>query len=680
MKNLSFIILMAACIFSSVAMAQGLTMAPETLWEFGRVGDVKLSPDGKQLLFSVTNFDVAKNSSLRDLYLMDATGGSARNITNSQISESSPQWRPDGRRIGYLRSTDGTTQLWEMDPDGSNARQVSFIEGGITGFGYSPDMKHIHFTKRVRVVPTVNQMYPDLPMANAYLYDDLMYRHWDHWKDGTYSHVFIAPYQDGRLGEAFDIMENEPYDAPLAPFYSSAQITWSPDGQALVYVSKKKTGKEYAISTNSNLYRYDLATGLTTDLTPFNDGYDKNPVFSPNGRYLAWESMQKDGFEADKNRIMVMDLRNGQHRDFSAGFDQSSSDFAWSADSRTLYFISGIHATFQVYSLDISNGRITQLTEGDHNYSGVAVAGNFLIAQRTTMSMPTEIFRINLRNRQQEQLSFVNKPLLDQLNLGRVEKRWVKTSDNKDMLVWVIYPPDFDPNKKYPALLFCGGGPQNAISQSYSYRWNFQLMASQGYIVVAPNRRGLPTFGQEWNDQISQDYGGQNKLDLLAAIDHMKEEPFVDEKRLGAVGASYGGFSVFWLAGNHQRRFRAFLAHCGMFNFESWYGTTEEMFFANHDIGGPYWGTPRPHSYDFSPHHFVGNWDTPILVIHGEKDYRVPIGQGMEAFNAARLRGIPARFLVFPDENHWVLRPQNSILWQREFFRWLDHWLKDETI
>ncbi len=671
-----FIILIMNAITASALVSQNKKMIPETLWEFERISDVQISPDGQRILFCATRYDVPSNRGVRDLYIMPVGGGNPINITRTPASESSAVWRPDGRKIGFIASRSGSSQLWEMDPDGSNPVQISNIEGGITGFGYSPDMKHIYFTKRVKVIPALTDIHPDLPGSNALATEDLMFRHWDKWKDGTFSHVFIASYNNGVLGSPVDIMEGEPYDAPLAPFGGSDQIVWTPDSRQLAYTSKKKFGKDYAVSTNSDIYLYDLQTAQTRNLTMFNPGYDKNPVFSPDGRLMAWESMATDGFESDKNRIMIMDLTSGLYRDYSAGFDQSSSGFAWAADGQTLYFVSGLHATYQLYSLNIKSGEIRPITSGVHNYQSVAVAGLSLIGQKMSMSMPTEIFSIDPANGRETQLSFFNREVLQQHKMGRVEQRWVPTTDNKQMLVWVIYPPDFDPSRKYPALLYCGGGPQSAVSQFFSYRWNFQLMAAQGYIVVAPNRRGLPTFGQEWNDQISQDYGGQNMKDLLAAIDAVSAEPFVDENRLGAVGASYGGFSVFWLAGNHNKRFNAFIAHCGMYNFESWYGTTEEMFFANHDIGGAYWESPRPHSYDFSPHLFVGNWDTPILVIHGLKDFRVPYSEGMQAYNAARLQGIPSRFLVFPEENHWVLQPQNSILWQREFFGWLDRWLK----
>ncbi len=662
--------------FSAFSMGQSQPLTPETLWEFGRLGDVRVSPDGTNILYGVTHYSIEENKGVRDLFVMPASGGEPVNITNSDVSESSAEWRPDGQRIGFLRSTDNGTQLFEMDPDGGNVAQLTDLEGGITGFGYAPDMAHIYYTKGVKIKETVEDKHPDLQQANAYIADDLMYRHWDSWSDGTFSHVFVAGYSDGQVDPGLNIMEGEPWSSPLPPFGGSSQIAWSADGRYLAYTCKKKVGKDWTTSTNSNIYFYDLASGETTDMTPFNDGYDRNPVFSPDSRYMAWESMAKDGFESDKSRIMIMDLETGKYRDYSAGFDQSSSGFSWSEDSRTLYFVSGVHATYQLYALDIESREITQLTEGRHNYQSVMPAGDHLIAERMSMSMPTEVFQVDPLSGQQEQLSFVNREILDRTPMGDVEERWVTTTDGKEMLVWVIYPPNFDPDREYPELLYCGGGPQSAVSQFFSYRWNFQMMAANDYIVVAPNRRGLPTFGQEWNDQISEDWGGQNMDDYLSAIDAVKQEPFVDESRLGAVGASYGGYSVFWLAGHHEERFSAFISHCGLFNLESWYGSTEEMFFANHDIGGAYWEDPTPHSYEFSPHLFVHRWDTPMMVIHGAKDYRVPYIEGLQAFNAAQLQGIPSRLLFFPDENHWVLTPQNGILWQREFFKWLDEWLK----
>ncbi len=656
--------------------AQKQAMVPETLWEFGRVGGMQVSPDGSTLLFTITNFDVEANTSSRDIYVMPVSGGRQRNITNSTTNEFNALWRPDGRKIGFLSNQSGNVQMWEMEPNGANPVQVSHISGGITGFEYSPDMNHIFFTRRVKIEESPHDKHPDLPKSNVYIYDDLMYRHWDKWHDYSYSHIFVAPYNDGSIGRYYDIMEGEPYDSPMPPFGGIGQISWTPDGKAIAYTSKKLTGKERAKSTNADIYLYNLETRETRNLTPFNEGYDRNPVFSPDGRYMAWESMETPGFESDKNRIMIMNMSDGSYQYYSEGFDQSAGNLRWSADGQTLYFISGHHATYQMYQLTIANREIKQITDGWHNYNSLALAGDYLVGERMSMSSPVEIFRVDKNDGKQTQLTRVNASVFEKTEMGRVEQRWIETTDGKEMLVWVIYPPNFDENKKYPALLYCGGGPQSAVSQFFSYRWNFQIMAAHDYIVIAPNRRGLPTFGQEWNDQISHDYGGQNMQDLLTAAREVSKEPFIDETRLGAVGASYGGFSVFWLAGNHDGLFSAFISHCGMFNFESWYGTTEEMFFANHDIGGPYWAEPRPHSYDFSPHHFVANWDTPIMVIHGAKDYRVPKSEGMQAFNIARMLDIPSRLMIFPEENHWVLTPQNSILWQREFFKWLDQWLK----
>jgi dipeptidyl aminopeptidase/acylaminoacyl peptidase len=415
---------------------------------------------------------------------------------------------------------------------------------------------------------------------------------------------------------------------------------------------------------------------MTYNLSEGMNGYDFNPVFSPDGKKIVWESMKTTGFESDKKRIMVYDFGNKQYTDLSSDFDQSCTNFKWSADGKYIYFVSGINATYQVYKIEVDSKKITQITKGVHDYTELETTEGIIIGTRMSMSKPSEIYRVDEKTGNETELSLTNKDLLASLEMGKVEERWIKTTDNKQMLVWLIYPPGFDKNKKYPALLYCQGGPQSAVSQFFSFRWNFQIMAANDYIIVAPNRRGLPSFGQEWNDQISQDYGGQNMEDYLSAIDEVSNEPFINKDKLGAVGASYGGFSVYWLAGHHNKRFKAFIAHCGMFNFESWYGSTEEMWFANYDLGGPYWEKPQPRSYDFSPHKFVGKWDTPILVIEGQNDFRIPYTQGMEAFDAAQLQGIPSKFLFFPDETHFVTKPQNSVLWQREFFKWLDKWLK----
>lgn len=652
-------------------------MTPEFMWLLKRVSDVQVSPDGKTILFGISEYELKENNGKRNLFTMPFTGGEINKITDSNVSLFNAIWRPDGKKIGYLSAESKSVQIWEMNPDGSGKTKISNIPDGINAFMYAPDQKNVLYIKDVKMEKTVQDIYPDLPKAEAMIFDDLMYRHWDAWSDFSYQHIFVASYGDGKLDASIDIMKDEPWDAPIMPYGGLEQISWSRDGKILAYASKKVKGKEYAVSTNSDIYIYDLETAKTTNISSFNKGYDLDPVFSPDGKSIVWNSMKTPGFESDKKRIMIYDFATQKAVDYSVDFDQSSESFVWSQDAKTLYFISGIKATFQIYSLDIKTKKIRQITKGVHDFTSIQLAdNNTLIACKMSMSLPAEIFSIDIKKGIDTQLSFVNRELLNTITMGEVKERWVKTTDGKDMLVWVIYPPGFDASKKYPALLYTQGGPQSAVSQFFSYRWNFQIMAAHDYIVVAPNRRGLPTFGSEWNDQISQDYGGQNQLDYLSAIDDVAAESYVDKDRLGAVGASYGGFSVYWLAGNHNKRFKAFIAHCGMFNFESWYGATEELFFANHDLGGAYWEKNRPKSYDFSPHNFVGNWDTPILVIHGGRDFRIPYTEGMQAFNAAQIQNIPSRFLFFPDESHFVLKPQNAVLWQREFFKWLDTYLK----
>ena len=654
-------------------------MTPEVLWSFGRLGGAQVSPDGKVVLYTVTYYNIEENKSYRDIYTIPVSGGEAINITNSGANEFNAVWRPDGKKIGYLSGASGSVQLWEMDPDGKGAKQVTDIEGGISGYQYSPDQSKIYYLQSVKLDDDIHDLFPDLPKANARLENDIMYRHWDTWHDYTYNHIFIADYSNGKVGEGKDIMEGERFDSPMKPFGGTEQVVWSSDGKTVAYTCKKKVGKEYSLSTNSDIYLYNTETGKTINFTSGMMGYDQNPAFSPDGKLMAWESMERDGYEADKSRLFIADLETGEKKDYSADFDQDAHGLTWSADNKSVYFISYIHATDEIYRLDISDGSIVRLTDGVHNYQSVIPAGEKLLAQKVSMSQPAELYLVDPISGEDEALTQVNKGILDQLTMGKVEKRWMETTDGKQMAVWIIYPPHFDPNKKYPTLLYNQGGPQGTVSQFWSYRWNFQMMAANDYIIVAPNRRGLPGFGQEWNEQISKDYGGQNIKDLLTAIDEMAKEPYVDETKLGAVGASYGGFSVMYLAGNHEGRFKAFIAHDGIFNFEHMYTTTEEMWFVNWDYGGAYWDMTNAvaqRSYTFSPHKYVQNWDTPILIVQGEKDYRVPSEQGMAAFNAAVLRGVPAQMLYLPEENHWVLQPQNGILWQRVFFNWLDKWLK----
>ncbi|MCF8336466.1 MAG: S9 family peptidase [Bacteroidales bacterium] len=659
--------------FVSILQAQESVLTAEKLWKLGRVSDVNVSPDGSKVLYGVTRYDLDKNSGDRDLYVLDEAAESPRQVTDFKGSEYNGIWRPDGKKIGFIATKGDSPQIWEMNPDGTEKEKITHIEGGVTGFSYAPSMERILFTQKVKLDKSPQDIHPDLPEANVHIANDLMYRHWDEWHDYKYNHIFVAPYNNGEIGESTDIMKGERYDAPKG---GSKEIDWSPDGAQIAYNCKKLTGKEFSLSTNSEIYLYDLETEETSNLTENRfKGYDKEPTFSPDGSKLVWWSMETPGFESDKQRIMLYDFNADGYRDLSKGFDQSSSDFHWNKEGDKIYFISGTEATYQIYHYDRDEEAIHQITEGKHNYQEIQTAGDHLVASRMTMAMPTEIYKVD-RNGKASQLTFTNKKLLDKIQMGRVKGRWIETTDGKQMLTWIIYPPNFDPNKKYPTLLYAQGGPQSAVSQFFSYRWNFQMMAAHDYIVVAPNRRGLPTFGQEWNDQISGDYGGKNIKDYYAAIDTMAKEKYVDEENLGAVGASYGGYSVFYMAGDHNGRFDTFISHCGMYNFESWYGSTEEYWFPNQDIEGPFWQDPKPESYEFSPHKSVQKWDTPIMMITGGKDFRIPYTQSLEAFNAAQLLGVPSRLLYFPEESHFVLQPQNAVLWQREFFKWLDKWLK----
>ena len=655
----------------------GDRLTPEILWSFGQVGNIAVSPDNKLVAYSVSYTNIQENRSYRDIYIVPVTGGELIRLTETYENEFDINWRPDGKKITFLcPDSNGDIQLWEMNSDGSSKKQISNVNGGISGYKYSPDLKYIAFSKPVKLDKSVHDIYPDLPKTNARIEDDLMYRHWDSWHDYHYNHIFITSYNENvPFITGTDILEGERFDAPMKPFGGMEQVDWTHDGKKLVYTCKKLSGKAYSISTNSDIYLYNLETRQTENLTEGMMGYDQNPIFSPDGKFMAWESMERDGYESDKNRLFVLNMETGEKKDYSDGFDQNVTNLCWDKSGKFIWFISDLHATEQIYMIDIEDATINKITEGKHDFTSVYHADDYLIATCMSMSSPREIYGINLKDNSTQNISHINDNLKSQLKMGEVEERWVKTTDNKQMLVWVVYPPDFDPTKKYPALLYCQGGPQSTVSQFWSLRWNLQIMAANDYIVVAPNRRGLPGFGQEWNEQISGDYGGQNMKDYLSAIDELAKEPFIDENRLGAVGASYGGFSVYWLAGNHNKRFKAFIAHCGVFNHDMKYTTTEEMFYANWDLGGPYWKLPT-NGYEFSPHRFVKNWDTPILVIHGGKDFRIPYTQGMGAFNTAKMLDIPARFLYFPEEGHWVLSPQNGILWQREFFRWLDEWLK----
>lgn len=662
-------------------------MTPEALWAMGRIGDYQVSADGQRIVYTVAYYSVEENKSHRVIYVMNANGTNNTLLTTTAQSESNPVWIKGDTKIAFLCGQSGSSQIWEMNPDGTGRRQISNFDGNIEGFTPSPKGDKILFVAQVKYGQRTVDLYPDLPQTTGIIVDDLMYKHWDEWVE-TVPHPYIASFNgDIMSDDAKDILEGEPFESPMKPFGGMEQLAWSPDGKLIAYTCRKKTGLAYSVSTDSDIYLYNIEGGLTTNLCKQSGkkdknkmmGYDTNPIFSPDGRYLAWQSMERDGYESDRNRLCVLDMQSGEKRFVTESFESGVDAFCWERDSKTIYFTGVWHATTMIYSTNIE-GEIKKLTDGDYDYASIALGQpGELIVKRHSISHADELYSVSTDNKLAQAITHENDHIFSQLRLGKVEARWTKTTDGKMMHSWVIYPTDFDPQKKYPTLLFCQGGPQSPVSQFWSFRWNFQIMSANDYIIIAPNRRGLPGFGMEWLEAISGDYGGLCMKDYLSAIDDIANEPYVDNNRLGCVGASFGGFSVYWLAGHHDKRFKAFIAHDGIFNIEQQYLETEEMWFANWDMGGAYWEKNNPiaqRTFSNSPHKFVDKWDTPILCIHGERDYRILASQGMSAFNAAVLRGVPAQLLIYPDENHWVLKPQNGILWQRTFFSWLDMWLK----
>lgn len=662
-------------------------LTPEALWAMGRIGSSSVSPDGKQIAYTVSYYSVKENKSHTVIYVMNADGTNNLLLTHTADSEVEPTWIKGGSKIAFLTAASGSMQIWEMNPDGSERKQLSSYEGGIEGFKFSPDESKVLFISQVKYGQRTSDIYPDLDKASGKVINDLMYKHWDEWVENI-PHPFVASFDGNQVDTATDILKGEPYESPMKPFGGIEQLAWSNDSKQIAYTCRKKTGLEYSVSTDSDIYLYNTETGETRNLckedaTDKNLGYDTNPKFSPDGKSIAWQSMERDGYESDRNRLCVMDLKSGEKTYVTEAFQSGVDDYCWAPDGKTLYFVGVWHATSMVHSTNLK-GEVKQLTDGMYDYTSVAMLNNKqLLTKRHSLSEADELFTVDLKKKNAvTRITKENDQIFSQLQMGKVEARWTKTVDGKDMLSWVVYPANFNPNKKYPTLLFCQGGPQSPVSQFWSYRWNLQLMAANDYIIIAPNRRGLPGFGMEWLEDISTNYGGHCMDDYLSAIDDIAKEPYVDKDRLGCVGASFGGYSVYWLAGHHNKRFKAFIAHDGFFNMEQQYLETEELWFTNWDLGGAYWEKNNPavqRSYANSPHLFVDKWDTPILCIHGEKDFRILASQGMAAFNAAKLRGVPAQLLIFPDENHWVLKPQNGILWQRTFFAWLDKWLKPEN-
>lgn len=616
-------------LFITFTQAQQTMMTPELLWKIKRISPIGISKDGKSVIYSTTEYKVVEGEKISKKFSLPINGG-----TPSEIQDVS--------NLVLDKS---------ISPDGTRKIEVKSVKlDKVLGSDYYPEMKD----------------------SDVKIYDDLHYRHWDKWMDGTYNHLILKLNNDEEV-DGIDLLDGEPFHSPQMPFGGEEDFTWSPDGTKILYVAKKKKGKEYAISTNTDIYEYDVKSGKTKNITEGMMGYDTHPEFSSKG-VLAFLSMARDGYEADKNDLIL--IQNNEKINLTKSWDGTVSGFKWAENGEKIYFNAPIGGTTQLFEIEIKSKKIKQITDGQFDIAGlVGQSKDAFIVTRTDMNHAADLFSVDLKSGKMKQLTEVNKEIYDNLKMSKVEKRITKTTDGKEMVSWVIYPPDFDPNKKYPTLLYCQGGPQSALTQFYSFRWNFQLMAANGYIVIAPNRRGMPGHGVEWNEQISKDWGGQVMQDYLAAVDDISKEKYVDKKRLGAVGASYGGYSVFYLAGIHNKRFKTFIAHDGVFNLKSMYGTTEELWFTNWDSGGSYWEKDNQDAVktynEFDPSNLVNKWDTPILIVQGGKDFRVPIGQSLEAFQAAQLKGLKSRLIYLPEENHWVLHPQNSVIWHSEFFRWL---------
>ena len=668
---------------------------PEVMWKMSRAAASSLSPDGHTLLYQQTDYNVAENRGVTTLWVEDLASKAVTRLTDFTSNSLAPRWSADGGKIYFLSDRSGSMQVWEMSPTGGNVRQLSDLKGGIEGFGISPRGDKAWYVQRVQAADRRSaDIHKDMDKSQARIYDDLMARHWDYWDEGEYLHLFVGDFGAEGLKPGTDIIGAEAaWDTPLAPYFDMAEIAWNNAGTMLAYTCKPLTGTAYAVSTDSDIFVYDVASGQTQNIckpTNFNTGeliessrdnlpgYDKYPVWSPDDRMIAFLSQRRAGNESDKSRLFLYDCSTAEMRDLTEAFDYNAQNVVWEGNDR-VWFIAPIEGTYQICRVAATDGEVEVLTKGDHSLTAFTTGGGRMVAERSTISSATEFFEVNTSDGSLTQISAINDAIYKNIRMGEVQKRWVRTTDGKQMLTWVILPPDFDPAQKYPTLLYCEGGPQSVVANGWSYRWNFQLMAAQGYVVVAPNRRGVPSFGQEWLDQISGDYSGQNIRDYLSAIDDVAREPWADEERMGCVGASYGGYSVYFLAGCHKKRFKAFIAHCGIFDFDSMYGETEELWFVNNDYGGPYWdrdNATAQRSYANSPHKFVEKWDTPILIFTGEKDFRIPYTQSLEAFTAARVRDIPARLVEFRDEAHQVFKPQNSMVWNREFFGWLDRYVK----
>jgi dipeptidyl aminopeptidase/acylaminoacyl peptidase len=666
-KTIYSLLLLSFC--STIGFSQK-KMAIDDILNIKRIGNPEVSPDKKLIVYDITTISVEENKGNKNIVIGSIENHQAKEIASGTFNEFGAKFIENGTKIIYLSTEKNGAQLFTMNVDGSNKQQVSEIENGINEFCVSADGKKIAFTSDVKTGKDIHDIYPDLPKTNARIIDDLYYRNWDSWDDYYNSHVFVASFENGKVSGHKDINLNEKFDAE--------GVSFSADGNFLTYHSKKQIGKSFALSTNTDIFLVDLKSFQAKNISEGRNGYDKDAKFSQDGKSIIWGSMPTAGYESDRVAIIQHDIATSTSKELFPKFEEGVENISWSTDGKKVFFTAPENGTDQIFVGEIATAKVSKITKEDADYTYVIPCGDFLIANKMSISRPIDIYKIDLKSNTENKLTAFNDDLLSKIKMGKVEKNWISTSDGKKELVWVIFPSDFDETKKYPALLYCQGGPQSAVSQFFSYRWNFQLMAANDYIVVAPNRRGLPGFGRKWNDDIAQNWGGQAINDYYSAIDSIAKRPYINKNKLGAVGASYGGYSVYFMAGNHNKRFKTFIAHCGLFNLESWYTMTDEMFFSNHDIGKPYWESENELGFlKNSPHKFVKNWDTPLLVIHNEKDFRVPISEGMQAFGAAQLKNIPSRFLYIPDEGHWVLKPQNSILWNRVFFDWLNKTLKN---
>lgn len=651
------------------------------LYSMKRLSEMQLSPDGKWIIYTVATPSIADNKLTRDIWATSIDGKFTKQITEDEGNEMSPIFSPDGKKIAYLSNKNGSYQAYIQDFPMGKPKQLTNLDEGVSNIQWSPDGKFISFTSEVKMLKTINEEYPQYPKANIRYYTDLPVRHWDDWTDDKFSHLFIVSI-DGN-SEPKDLMEGELIDTPLKPFGGVEELGWSPDGEILAYSAR--INNDIVWNTNSDVFLINLNSAKVIEYTKENiapnlGGYDKNPSFSPDGKHIAFLSQERNGFESDRIRLMIYNREAKTVDELTSGLDQWIEEFIWSPDSKKIYATATDSGVVSLFEFDLETKLPRKLSKGDWNYgSGLAITpdGKSIVVGKMNFNNPLDFHRLDISTGEETKLTKFNDERLKYINPVKYEQRWFTAKDGKKIHAWIIYPPDFDPSRKYPVITYCQGGPQSMIGQNYHYRWNFGIYAANGYIILAANRRGVPGFGQAWNDAISKDWGGMAMSDLLAATDQFSQEPFVDPQGRSALGASAGGYAAYWLAGHHEGRFSAFFAHNGVFDVVSKYGATEELFSPNWEFGGPYWIKENRDNMDRnSPINYVQNWNTPIMISIGERDFRVPYTQGLEAFTAARGQNIPAELIVFPNETHFISRPQEYIIWQDKVIKFLDKYTK----